>query len=201
MSRGLIIFVKNPEPGKVKTRLARSIGDEAALVVYKRLLEHTREITSKVRAKRFVYYSSWIDGHDGWDQSKYEKQLQSGMDLGQRMANALSRVLQDVGTAAIIGSDCFELTADIIDQAFAVLEHHDAVIGPARDGGYYLLGITQFHPELFAGKQWSTGTVYQDTVTDLSALGLSYAALPVLSDIDDIDDLKRSPLWQMVSRK
>jgi rSAM/selenodomain-associated transferase 1 len=201
MSRGLIIFVKNPEPGKVKTRLARSIGAEAALAVYKRLLQHTKDITSKVDARRVMFYSSWIDDQDGWERPKYEKRVQSGTDLGERMANAFSLVLNGVDQAVIIGSDCLELTAGIIDQAFAALERFDAVIGPARDGGYYLLGIKQFHPELFDGKEWSTSTVFQDTAADLRVLGLSYEALPVLSDIDDVDDLKRSPLWQMVSHK
>jgi rSAM/selenodomain-associated transferase 2 len=116
------------------------------------------------------------------------------------MANAFSRVLQDVDIAVIIGSDCLELTAAIIEDAFSALERFDAVIGPARDGGYYLLGMKQFHPELFAGKQWSTSTVFQDTVADLRALGLAYTALPVLSDIDDIDDLRRSPLCGVLRR-
>jgi rSAM/selenodomain-associated transferase 1 len=201
MSRGLIIFVKNAEPGKVKTRLAISIGDEAALAVYKRLLQYTRAITSKVNARRFVFYSSQIEDHDGWDHSTYEKQLQSGKDLGERMANALSRVLLKVDMAVIIGSDCLELTSAIIDDAFAALERFDVVIGPARDGGYYLLGIKQIHPELFADKKWSTSTVFQDTVADLRVLGLTYATLPVLSDIDDIDDLRRSPLGGVLRGK
>jgi rSAM/selenodomain-associated transferase 1 len=201
MSRGLIIFVKNPEPGKVKTRLAKSIGEEAALEIYSRLLLYTKAITSKVVASRFLFYSSRVDEQDDWDPHVYEKRVQSGLDLGERMASAFSAVLKEVDQAVIIGSDCLELTAGIIDKAFSTLKRKDAVIGPARDGGYYLLGIKQFHPELFAGKQWSTSTVYPYTIADLRALGLSYTTLPVLSDIDDVDDLKRSPLWQMVSHK
>jgi rSAM/selenodomain-associated transferase 1 len=200
MVRGLIIFMKNPEPGKVKTRLAKSIGEKAALEIYTRLLQYTKAVTSTVNASRYLFYSSRVDEQDDWDPSVYEKRVQSGFDLGERMANAFSTVLKEVDQAVIIGSDCLELTASIIDKAFSALKRKDAVIGPARDGGYYLLGIKQFHPELFASKQWSTGTVYKDTVADLHALGLSYTELPVLSDIDDIDDLKRSPLWEAVSR-
>ncbi len=201
MSRVLIIFIKNAEPGKVKTRLARSIGDDAALDIYSRLVHHTRDITSKVDARRVVYYSSRIDDHDGWELLKYEKRVQSGMDLGERMADAFSRVLQDVDMAIIIGSDCLELTSAIIDDAFAALERFDAVIGPARDGGYYLLGIKEFHPELFTCKEWSTSTVFEDTVADLRTLGLVYTTLPLLSDIDDIDDLRRSPLGEVLRGK
>jgi rSAM/selenodomain-associated transferase 1 len=145
-----------------------------------------------VNARRFLFYASWIDDHDAWDCRKFEKCLQEGSDLGERIAKAFTRTFQDVGMAVIIGSDCIELTTTIIEQAFTMLETHDAVIGTARDGGYYLLGIKQFYPALFNGKEWSTPSVLQDTIADFNRLKITHAFTPTLSDIDDLEDLMHS---------
>jgi rSAM/selenodomain-associated transferase 1 len=89
----------------------------------------------------------------------------------------------------IIGTDCLELTAEILDQSFAELEISDTVIGPARDGGYYLLGMKQFHPDFFQNKAWSTDNVYSETIRDFENKAMSYSILPLLRDIDEIKDL------------
>lgn len=190
----LVILVKNPTLGAVKTRLAAEIGDEEALLVYKALLKYTRFITQDIQCSRLLFYSDYIDSNDGWQNETYIKFLQKGNDFGERMCNAFQVALSQHISAVIIGSDCFELTSEIIEYAFIKLEEYDVVIGPAKDGGYYLMGLKEIYPELFLDKNWSTSSVLSDTLTDLNHLGLSVFFLPVLSDIDNLEDLKNSNL-------
>ena len=186
----LMIFVKNPVRGKVKTRLAATIGDDRALKVYEQLLEHTRLIASFVHCDKSVFYSDFIDEKDQWKKHGFAQQLQHGNDLGERMKNAfLFAFSKGYKHAIIIGSDCFELNDNIIAQGFAVLKDKDVVIGPAADGGYYLLGMNKLHSQLFANKSWSTPSVYLDTVKDILHLNLSHAELVTLHDIDEEKDL------------
>jgi uncharacterized protein len=204
MVDALIIFVRNPVRGAVKTRLASAIGDDRAFRVYQRMLEHTRSITRYVDCKKFLFYSDQVDTSDAWENDIYDKRLQVGDNLGKRMQQAFETVfakfIGDPGSkVVIIGSDCMEITSTLIDAAFHVLDDHDLVIGPANDGGYYLLGMKQEHRSLFEEKAWSTDTVLNDTFKDATRLRLSHAELPVLSDIDEIDDLLRSPLRRMAS--
>lgn len=181
----LIIFVRKPELGKVKTRLAATLGNEKALSIYKELLHHTRIITQQLTAKKFVFYYSEIELEDEWNLPDVNKRLQSGTDLGGKMMNAFKEVFsKGYDKAIIIGSDCFELTAAHIETAFLYLDDKDAVIGPAKDGGYYLLGIKQMQSCFFSNKQWSTSSVYAATLQDATTHGLSLACLPVLTDVD-----------------
>ena len=189
----MIIFVRNPVLGKVKTRLASCVGDTKALKVYELLLQHTQSITKPLFVEKFVYYADYLNAGDLWN--GFEKRLQQGNDLGERMQNAF----QDLYTAGfskviIIGSDCYELSSEIITQAFEKLNEADLVIGPVTDGGYYLLGSDKMIPELFANKTWSTDTVFAATLKDAAALNLSVNQLPVLNDIDTEKDLNSSPL-------
>lgn len=198
----LIIFIRNPVRGVVKTRLASAIGDDRAFQVYQRLLEYTRSITRSINARKLLFYSDWINISDAWENDAYDKRLQVGTNLGERMRQAYETVFTEFGgvpngKVVIIGSDCMEITATLIDAAFQLLDDHDLVIGPASDGGYYLLGMKRLYPALFESKAWSTETVFKDTIDDAARLGLSHAELPVLSDIDDLDDLLRSPLRGM----
>lgn len=190
----LLIFTRNLIYGKVKTRLAASIGHDYALSVYRLLLEHTAQLTKNIDATRIVYYSDAITGGDAWDNS-YLKSVQQGGDLGERMANAFDDNLKN-GTkkVVIIGTDCYELNSGIIADAFSQLYHHDVVIGPALDGGYYLLGMKAFHPELFYNVAWSTASVLKETLSCCDDLSLTYFRLPVLSDIDEEKDLARTDL-------
>jgi uncharacterized protein len=192
MRRLLIIFVKNPQKGKVKTRLATSIGDEKALEVYLQLLERTQNICRNLPADKIVYYSDFIDHEDLWDETVYQKALQVKTDLGIRMKTAFEEAFtQGYESVCIIGSDCYELNQNILQQAFDSLQEHEAVIGPANDGGYYLLGMNRLHPELFEHKQWSTSSVLPDTLQDFKQKKCSFELLPELTDIDNEKDLKR----------
>ncbi|HVV02674.1 MAG TPA: TIGR04282 family arsenosugar biosynthesis glycosyltransferase [Puia sp.] len=192
MENVLIIFAKNPGYGKVKTRLAATIGHARALEVYRVLLAHTAEITRKVDASQIVFYAGLVEQHDAWD-GHARKSVQQGGNLGERMANAFQEVLQEQRQAVIIGTDCPELDAQTINQAFSCLASNDVVIGPAADGGYYLLGMKMFHPWLFTDIPWSTPTVFEDTVRRCRQHEVRHHLLPVLHDVDEEKDLKYLP--------
>jgi rSAM/selenodomain-associated transferase 1 len=186
----LIIFYRNPELGKVKTRLAKTLGDEKALAIYLKLSSHTRAITENLAIDKVIYYSNFVDTEDAWPNTTFQKKLQNGNDLGEKMNNAFVEGFQSgYERVCIIGTDCLELSKDIIQQAFDQLVCYDAVIGPAKDGGYYLLGMKKPMPELFKNKAWSSDTVATDTIQNFKDLSLSYAQLAVLTDVDEEKDL------------
>jgi len=189
MPDALLIFAKNAVYGEVKTRLAADIGKQGALEIYKQLLEYTASVTSQVAVAKYVFYSSTIGPDDYWS-NKFTKKVQAGEDLGERMKNAF-RTLRDEGYTklVIIGTDCFEVTTEIINNAFRLLENNDIVIGPATDGGYYLLGLKKLYDELFMDIAWSTGRVFEQTLSACDKLGVSVSILPVLTDVDTIHDL------------
>lgn len=185
---GLIIFIKNPILGKVKTRLAQTTGPEKALQIYRALLTHTRDLALEVPCDRYLFYSDFIDPEDSWEKESFHKRLQQEGDLGQKMQHAFAEVLQNHQRAVIIGSDCATLTAQILKDAFSALEDRSYVVGPAIDGGYYLLGMNKLTPELFSGIAWSTSSVFRDTLERLQATGANYHLTPELSDIDFEED-------------
>jgi rSAM/selenodomain-associated transferase 1 len=185
----LIIFVKNAVLGKVKTRLAASIGAEKALEIYQLLLKRTYEVTVTLPMAKAIYYSDYIS-EDLFPQPYYEKYIQPDGDLGERMQQAFTQAFAaGFERVCIIGSDCYELTEAIIQQAFNKLKQNDVVIGPAEDGGYYLLGMKILSPELFTNKKWSTDSVMQDTLNTIKDAGQSIALLPQLTDVDEEKDL------------
>lgn len=187
----LMIFVRNPELGKVKTRLAKTVGDEKALEIYTNLLKHTREVAMLCAAEKAVFYSHFIDDYDNWSNVSFQKYIQEGgADLGLRMLNAF-RLGFEKGyeKVVIIGSDCLQLTENNLNEAFFALDKNDVVIGPATDGGYYLIGMKQVQEEFFDNKKWSTENVFLDTLLDVEKLGLTYQLLDTLSDIDLEEDL------------
>lgn len=184
----LIIFVRNPVLGKVKTRIAATIGDENALAIYKHLLQYTKQIVSLVDVTKHIFYADELNGNDLWDGN--EKYLQSGVDLGDRMKNAFNCVFaKGYSKVIIIGSDCFELTPDILKSAFDKLDRSDIVIGPAKDGGYYLLGMGKPNPYLFDNIQWSTNRVLYETMEIIKENKLSCNLLPELTDVDEAKDI------------
>lgn len=192
MNSALIIFVRNPELGKVKTRIAATEGDAKALDIYNKLLTHTHAITIPLAVDVFVYYASGLADDDRWQEAIFRKRLQADGDLGNRMDQAFRSVFEEgYKRVIIIGSDCFDLTTDVIENAFNRLLTHNAVIGPTFDGGYYLLGTSAYFQSLFENKKWSTNTVFSDTISDFRHLHLNWHKLPVLSDVDTIDDCKR----------
>lgn len=189
----LVIFVRNPISGQVKTRLAKDIGDERALSIYLQLLQHTLEITRGLSFRKFIYYADEVSDYDLWSVPGYTKRKQNGNDLGERMLNSFKELFdQGFTRIIIIGSDCLQLKTETLEEAVALLESNAAVIGPASDGGYYLLGLTKFYPDLFTSKPWSTDQVFAKTIDDFVKQGISYALLEELSDIDDVTDLEEN---------
>lgn len=185
----LIIFTRNPELGKVKTRLAKTIGAPSALRIYKHLLEHTKNTTQKLKCDKAVYYSVKIREHDIWDSKIYQKHIQKGNDLGERMLYAFQTAFNNnYKKVMIIGSDLFHLSQNHIQLAFNKLDNHDIVIGPAQDGGYYLLGMNSLYSQVFKNKAWSTSSVFKDTLNDLKEHTIFKTE--TLNDIDVYDDLK-----------
>jgi len=186
----LLIFVKHPLPGKVKTRLAADIGEEAAVAVYRQLLDFTLSLTQPLEVDKVVFYGNEVPETDLWQRAGYSRYLQEGTTLGDRMEQAFIWGFdQAYREIAVIGSDCAELTTDILKQAFDILSDHDAVIGPAHDGGYYLLGMKHLIPGVFQRKYWSTSTVFAATIRDFELAEISYKLLPTLSDVDTVEDL------------
>jgi len=186
----LLVFAKNPELGKVKTRLAKTVGDKKALEVYLKLLEHTYAVADKTFADKAIFYSDKIEEFDILDYYKFPKFLQKGKDLGERMDRAIGEAFgQSYNKVVIIGSDCYDLTSEIVEDAFKLLDDHNVVIGPAFDGGYYLMGMDRHYSHLFRDKKWSTPDVLLDTILDTKKLKLSYALLPTLTDVDEEKDL------------
>ena len=194
--RLLIIFTKNPEAGHVKTRLAQAVGDEKALEVYEVLREHTALVTAKVETERMVYFSRFIPLSDLFLTNTFTVKLQEGADLGERMQHAISAgFATGFRHIVIIGTDCYELSSEHINQAFTALERSDAVVGPATDGGFYLIGLNRPVPKLFLNRQWSTPEVFRETTEILRRFAIPYELLAPLPDIDTFEDLKKSPLW------
>ena len=192
----LIIFTRYPIPGEAKTRLIPALGAAGAAQLQRRMTEQTIATAQQTpHPIQIQFCGGTIDELRSWlgDQLGYEAQTDG--DLGDRMAQAF-----DQGFAAghdrvvIIGTDCPGIEPTILNQAFTALASHDLVLGPAADGGYYLIGLRRAIPELFQSIAWSTNTVRTKTLEIAAALNLSYALLPELSDIDRPDDLIHLPV-------
>ncbi|GAB4340232.1 MAG: TIGR04282 family arsenosugar biosynthesis glycosyltransferase [Flammeovirgaceae bacterium] len=192
----LLIFVKNPILGKVKTRLAVDIGQEKALEVYKYLLNYTKSVALNLPFEKQVCYDAFVEENDIWDNDKFLKTKQLGNNLGERMSNAFQNAFNEgCQKVVIIGSDCLEITSEIIINAFEVLNQKEAVLGGTMDGGYYLLGLSKMEKSVFEHKKWSSESVFRDTLNDFLQKNMSYYLLPTLNDIDNLNDLKNSKLF------
>lgn len=190
MDNAVIIFIKNPVRGKVKTRLAAAVGNDTALAVYLDLLSHTLKAAENVTADKYIYFSDEIYVSIGQNDFAFKKTVQSGADLGEKMKNAFNDVFNSAyPKVIIIGTDCPGISPEILQQAFDELNDTDVVIGPAADGGYYLLGMKTLHPSLFDNIEWSTPAVLQTTVDRCTRTNLRYKLLEELSDIDEEKDL------------
>ncbi len=199
MIEHLLIFAREPVLGRVKTRLAADIGPEAALATYRELLAITAAAVQAAQVPATVWLAeapaamalSTPTSADRleWPGLPWRVQPAAG-SLGERMAHAFAEAFAaGAGRVVVIGTDCPGLTADLLRLAFEQLATHDLVVGPAADGGYYLLGMNKLHPSLFANKQWSTDSVLPATLADAEDLGLLVAQLPTLTDIDSASDL------------
>lgn len=187
----LLVFSKNPTLGKVKTRLAKTIGKEKALKVYKALLKKTASVLEELEVDIHLYYSDFIEKNDLFSKVATQKKRQTGEQLGERMSNAFRESLISYNKVVIIGTDLWTLEIQDIKNAFRALENHAAVIGPSTDGGYYLLGIKEVIPQIFLNKQWGTSSVLPNTLKDLKSI--KYHLLPEKNDIDTFSDLEEHP--------
>ena len=201
MSNALLIFAKNPIIGQTKTRLAKSLGDDVALAVYYRLMNKAQQVTTKLAFDKIVYYSDFIDKEDSWDNSRYKKQKQVNADLGTRMNLAIQESLEaGYEKVVLIGTDIYELTVELIEEAFAALDNHDIVIGPAKDGGYYLIGVKKANPSIFKLSAWSTNSVLKETIELVNQSRLSLKILKELNDIDEPEDLVGTDLERFIEK-
>ncbi len=179
--------------GSCKTRLAATLGDSRALEVYRFLLRHTEGVAEALEGTdRYVYFSDSLGDGSHWDVSHFTHCLQHGEDLGARMQKAFEAAFSEgYQRVCLIGSDLYDLRTRDLEEAFRLLESHEAVVGPAQDGGYYLLGLTRMFPGLFTAKKWGTSSVLSDTLNSLK--GRAVAALPVRNDIDYYEDIAGHP--------
>ncbi len=182
----LIVFAKPLKIGKAKTRIAKTHGDKAAYLVYEQLLHHTVTILDELKNTNIHVFLSEREDESFWH--PYPVLIQKGTDLGTKMQHAFNEVPVH-HKKCIIGSDCFELNTAHLEMAFRALDEYDVVIGPALDGGYYLLGCKKVHQELFHNITWSTDQVLRQTLEQVDKLKLSYYMLPVLQDVDYWNDV------------
>jgi uncharacterized protein len=185
--KALAIFLKNQRLGAVKTRLAAAIGDQKALEIYTRLVALTLKAAKEVSASRHLFYSDTLESAPKDLQA--EPHIQIGSGLGERMNNAFNQLLDNYHKVVLIGSDLPEISATLIDEAFEKLDTNDLIIGPAEDGGYYLIALKAPQPTLFSAIEYSNAEVFEQTLVRAEAEKLKVATLKKLRDIDTLADL------------
>ncbi len=196
----LLIFLRYPEAGRVKTRLIPRLGQDGAAELYRRMAEHVlRQARLVGRARlgcaafvdppeRLEEARRWIGPE--WAERRWPVLSQEGGDLGRRLAAAFDWAFASGPRRAVaIGTDCLDATTQVLNGAFDALSSADAVLGPALDGGYYLLGLSRRIPEAFQGIEWSTTGVFDATKRRLAVAGASIRELEVLRDLDTPEDL------------
>jgi rSAM/selenodomain-associated transferase 1 len=193
--QAVLLFLKAPEKGRVKTRLARTTGRDAALEIYKNFVRDTLAMLKRSGRPTILCFhpahaektlKQWLSGD-------YLFWPQTGKDLGERMMNALMRAFsENYSRVLLMGTDIPDLPESVIQEAFDALEGHPAVMGPATDGGYYLIGFNRrrFSPRFFRDIAWSTPSAFSQTLNKMNTQGVSCHILPEWRDIDDMDDLK-----------
>ena len=188
----VLVFAKAPISGTVKTRLAFIIGNKKALWIYKKLLYKTDSELKKLSQDVVVFYHGGPSTLFKKIFLAFQKKSQQGEDLGERMQSAFQWGF-DKGyeKILIIGCDLWDLSKPLLENAFKQLDSNDYVIGPASDGGYYLLGCKKFTKHLFTEKKWGSPEVYHQTMKEL--IGKSVAILDKKNDIDTLEDLEQSP--------
>jgi len=192
--RCLLFFVRSPGKGNVKSRLAAAIGHELTVKLYKSFV---LQMLSTLKKGNFAFYVCFhpenaLKGLKKWLGGRHHYIPQEGKDLGERMKNAFAAAFQTgFKRVVLIGSDIPDLPLEFIQEAFTSLEEKDAVIDPAYDGGYYLIGFTDkaFSPKVFEGMTWGTKTVFDDTMKVLEGLQKKVYTLKPLRDIDTVEDL------------
>jgi len=189
----LIVFVKNIILGKVKTRLAKTVGDNMAFDVYKMLVDITEACSKNVTATKHIYFSDVVINSLFVNELKF---VQEGVDLGERMQNAFEKGFNEgYEKILLIGSDLPDISPEIIHEGFDVLENTDVVFGPAEDGGYYLVGMSKPQFSIFKNKQWSTEGLLKSTLSQLKENNIKTGLLNTYNDIDTFEDLKSSKIY------
>jgi rSAM/selenodomain-associated transferase 1 len=194
--RLLIVFAKNPTMASVKTRLGAALGPERAIEIHNLLHSRVQRAAAPLLCDIEVHYFPEVQEKDLWSCTRAKKKKQHGADLGERMQYAIQSGL-DAGYAkvCIIGTDVPDVSTDILRDAFAALDTNDVVFGPAYDGGYYLIGMIRMVAKLFSGIPWSTTSVLHQSIKTLSELHIAYATVATLTDVDTLEDLKKTGLW------
>lgn len=192
----IILLTRAPEPGQVKTRLISSLGAEEAAAIYRQFLEQTLEMLGKARLAPLIIYCSPSTAHPWFQKAmtRYGASLhqQSTGDLGQRMDDAIKTTLVDSESCVLVGGDCPTLQASDIDQALSALANNsEAVLGPALDGGYYLLGAKRALTACLTEIEWSSPAVFTETVKRLDRDRIIWHRLSVRDDIDTMEDYER----------
>ena len=199
MKHAIIVFQKFPALGKVKTRLAASIGDEKAVYIYTYLLNYTHQLLASTKADVLVFHEGPINMEE-YSSANYWFYPQEGNDLGEKMYNAFEQAFKEsYDRVLIIGTDCHELQTSHIEEALSSLEKNDLVLGPANDGGYYLIGLNKNDSRLFKNIQWSTHSVLAETMDIAKEIQLKVHLLESLNDIDEYKDLNEI-LKELVSK-
>jgi uncharacterized protein len=186
------LFLKAPIPGAVKTRLASSLGDAGALSAYRELVEF---LLKRIGSHRVHIHHTPEDPEPliSWLGDEYTYFAQKGSDLGERLIYAMElEFVHGAKKLIFLGGDCPYVDEARLEEAFASLQDHDVVLGPASDGGYYLIGVKHILPELFTGVAWGSDSVFQTTVEICQKFGFSYALLPEESDVDDLKDWEKA---------
>jgi rSAM/selenodomain-associated transferase 1 len=191
----ILLFIKAPEKGQVKTRLAAAIGNDAAFELYRNFILDIIDTVKKTGCPfRICFYPPDAgEAVTSWLGARYRLMPQNGNDLGERMENAFLQCFSEGAESAIlIGSDIPDLVPDVLREALSSLAENDSVIGPASDGGYYLIGFKKgaFLPRIFHGIRWSEETVFQETITMLHDAALTVHRAPLWNDVDTVQDLK-----------
>lgn len=192
----LLVFLRVPEPGRAKTRLIPALGPEGAVRVYERVARHVLEQGGRVQRPSlerlaFVAPDGGAQELTAWGEGAFEMLPQGSGDLGERMSAAFERAFaRGAERAVIIGTDCPDVDAALLGRAFDALDEHDAVLGPALDGGYYLLGLRGRRPEAFRDVPWSSPDTLSRTRDRLRQSGARWTELERLRDLDDPDDLE-----------
>jgi rSAM/selenodomain-associated transferase 1 len=192
----LIIFTRYPEPGRTKTRLIPALGPEGAAEFHRRLTGQTLETGRQIESKRRIQLEIYYDGGDesqmqAWLGGQLTFRPQGSGDLGEKLHRAFHETFQTgARRVVIIGTDSPDLTAEILEEAFDAVLSCDLVIGPANDGGYYLIGLGRMIPELFAGIEWGGEKVFAQTVSKAREVGARFELLVQLSDVDRPEDLE-----------
>lgn len=190
----LIIFLKYPEAGKVKTRLAKDVGEEQAAKIYSQMALKVIDSTVEPDSYNTIIFYDPPDKEEeikNWIGKKELQYLpQIGNTLGDRISNAFKEMFSSgAEKAVIIGTDCLEVTSKIINEAISLLDEAQIIIGPAEDGGYYLLGLNKPTPQIFQDINWSTEHVLNQTISKIEENKLNYKKLKTLKDIDTVDDI------------